>query len=128
MHTAAPNCVSDQFNVATTTSISLPVSPDDSEDVRFEVMWQTDNIGGCSGVSHANSTSVTNGSASYEILRLEEDSCYKIAVITTLDNIVITMAAVTTEAGENKSFPVAMSPVVCYTSNSICSSVFCEYI
>ena len=61
-------------------SISLPVSADDSEDVRFEVMWQTDNIGGCSGVSHANSTSVTNGSASYVILRLEEDSCYSITV------------------------------------------------
>ena len=118
--------------MAITTSISLPVSADDSEDVRFEVMWQTDNIGGCSGVSHANSTNVTNGSASYEILGLEEDSCYSITVIkfdTFVDSTVsskITMAAVTTEAGENKSFPVAMSLVVCYTSSSICSSVFCE--
>ena len=95
-------------------SISLPVS---AEDVRFEVMWQTDNIGGCSGVSHANSTSVTNGSASYVILRLEEDSCYKITVIkfrfdTHVNNTVssqISMVAVTPEAGERESLSVVMS-------------------
>ena len=122
--------------MATNTSISLPVSADDSEDVRFEVMWQTDNIGGCSGVSHANSTSVTNGSASYVILRLEEDCCYKITVIkfrfdVLLNNTVssqISMVAVTPEAGEGESLSADMSLVVCYTSSSICSSNFCECI
>ena len=97
-------------------SISLPVSADDSEDVRFEVIWQSDDIGGCSGYSHANSTNVTGASDSYDITRLEEDSCYKITVIKfrfdkRFNNTVssqVSMFAVTPEAGERESLSVVM--------------------
>ena len=103
--------------MATTTSITLPVSADDSEDVRFEVIRQSDDIGGCSGYSHANTTNVTGASDSYDITRLEEDSCYKITVIKfrfdkRFNNTVssqVSMFAVTPEAGERESLSVVMS-------------------
>ena len=47
----------------------------------YEVMWQTDNIGGCSGGSDMNSTTINSGSiTSYEIMGLEEDTNYIITV------------------------------------------------
>ena len=47
----------------------------------YEVMWQTDNIGGCSGGSDMDSTTVNSGSiTSYEIMGLEEDTNYIITV------------------------------------------------
>ena len=42
-------------------------------------MWETDDIGGCSGGSDMNSTTI-NGSTSYDIMGLEEDSSYTITV------------------------------------------------
>ena len=62
------------------TYISLSWSSTDSEDVSYEVMWETDDIGGCSGVRDMNSTTVTDGSTSYAIKGLEEDSSYSITV------------------------------------------------
>ena len=46
----------------------------------YEVMWETDNIGGCSGGSDMNSTTITDDSTSYDITELEEDSTYSITV------------------------------------------------
>ena len=43
-------------------------------------MWETDNIGGCSGGSDMDSTTITGGSTSYDIMGLEEDSSYTITV------------------------------------------------
>ena len=43
-------------------------------------MWETDDIGGCSGGSDMNSTIITDGSTSYNIMGLEEDSSYTITV------------------------------------------------
>ena len=85
-----------------TTSITLPLVGAYSEDVNYEVTWQTYDIGGCSVVSHANRTSITNGSTTY-IMRLEEDSCYSITVKYS-NNTKVSMAVVTSEAGERALF------------------------
>ena len=62
------------------TSISLSWTSTDSDDVSYEVMWDTDDIGGCSGITDMNSTTVTDGSTSYDIIGLEEDSSYSITL------------------------------------------------
>ena len=65
-------------------------------------MWETDDIGGCSGGSDMDSTTITDGSTSYYIMGLEEDSSYTITV--TASNSVgsseDTVHAMTLEAGE----------------------------
>ena len=45
------------------------------------MIWRTNNIGGCSGGSDMKSTTITDGSTSYDIMGLEEDSSYTITVI-----------------------------------------------
>ena len=62
------------------TSISLSWTSTDSEAISYEVMWETDDIGGCSGVRDMNSTILTEGSSSYAIMGLEEDSSYSITL------------------------------------------------
>ena len=67
----------------------------------YEVMWET---GGCPGGSDMNSTTITDGSTSYDIMGLEEDSSYTINV--TASNsagssaVSNTLTAMTLEAGE----------------------------
>ena len=67
-------------------------------------MWETDDIGGCSGGSDMDSTTITVGSTSYDIMGLEEDSSYTITV--TASNsagssaISNTATAMTLEAGK----------------------------
>ena len=67
-------------------------------------MWETDDIGGCSGGSDMNSTIITDGSTSYDIMGLEEDSSYTITVTASnsagssaVSNLI---TAMTLEAGE----------------------------
>ena len=90
----------------TTTSITIFLNVGTGSVVTsYEVMWQTDDIGGCSGDSNMGSTIITDGSiASYDITRLEEDSTYSITVTasnsagsSTVSN---TVTAMTMEAGE----------------------------
>ena len=101
-----------------TTSITLPLVGAYSEDVSYEVTWQAYDIGGCSVVSHANKTTITDGSTTYNITRLEEDSCYSITVktLTLSNNTKVSMAVVTSEAGERVFIygleAVAMSSLV----------------
>ena len=70
-------------------------------------MWETDDIGGCSGGSDMDSTTITDGSTSYDIMGLEEDSSYTITV--TASNsagssaVSNTVSAMTLEAGERYS-------------------------
>ena len=64
----------------TATSISLSWTSAGSEAVSYEVMWVTDDIGGCSSDSDMNCTTVTDGSTSYDVMELEEDSSYAITV------------------------------------------------
>ena len=84
------------------TSISLSWTSTDSEAVSYEVMWETDDIGGCSGVMDMNSTTVTDGSTSYDIMGLEEDSSYSITLTVsspeTRDSVNVTVK--TLEAGK----------------------------
>ena len=76
-------------------------------------MWETDDIGGCSGDSDMDSTNITDGSTSYDIMGLEEDSSYTITV--TASNsagssaVSNTVTAMTLEAGEKLSLLVVMS-------------------
>ena len=99
---AAPILVA---GTVTATSISLSWTSSGSEDVSYEVMWQTDDIGGCSGGSDTNRVTITNDSTNYDMMGLEEDSSYTITVIASnpagssaLSN---TIAIMTLQAGES---------------------------
>ena len=67
-------------------------------------MWQTDDVGGCSGGSDMDSITITDGSTSCDITGLEEDSTYSITV--TASNsagssaVSNTVTAMTMEAGK----------------------------
>ena len=63
-----------------TTSISISWTFVGSEGVIYVVMWETDDVGGCSGGSHMNSVTINDGSTSYEIMGLAENSNYSITV------------------------------------------------
>ena len=88
----------------TATSISLSWTSAGSVVTSYEVMWETDDIGGCSGGSDMGSTTITDGSTSYDIMGLEEDSSYTITV--TASNsagssaVSNTVTEMTLEAGE----------------------------
>ena len=88
----------------TATTITISWTSAGSEDVSYEVMWQTNDVGGCSGGSDMDSTTITDGSTSYDITELEEDSTYSITV--TASNsagssaVSNTVTPMTMEAGE----------------------------
>ena len=87
---------------STATSISLSWTSAGSEAVSYEVMWETDDIGGCSGSSDMDTTTITDGSNSYDIMGLEEDSSYTITVTasTSTGRSEDIVTAMTQEAGE----------------------------
>ena len=86
----------------TATSISLSWTSAGSVVTSYEVMWETDDIGGCSGGSDMDSTTITDGSTSYDIMGLEEGSSYTITVTASnsAGNSEDTVTAMTLEAGE----------------------------
>ena len=63
----------------TATSISLSWTTGGSEGVSYTVFWQRDTSGDCSDVDQGSDT-ITDGSTIYDIVTLEEDSSYSIAV------------------------------------------------
>ena len=65
-------------------------------------MWETDDKGGCSGGIDMDSTTITDGSTSYDIMGLEEDSSYTITVTASnsAGSSEDTVTAMTLEAGE----------------------------
>ena len=92
---------------STATSILITISTASGSVVdSYEVMWETDDIGGCSGGSDMDSTTITDGSTSYDIMGLEEDSSYTITVTasnsagSSADSNTVT--AMTLEAGEGE--------------------------
>ena len=93
----------------TATSISLSWTSAGSEVDSYEVMWQRDTSGECPDEDE-DSISLTDGSTSYDIMGLEEDSSYSITV--TASNAAGSSAvsnpvtAMTLEAGETKSYCV----------------------
>ena len=96
-----------EITVDSTTATSIIISggvPSDSVANSYEVMWQTNDVGECSGSSDMDSITITDGSTSYDITGLEEDSTYSITVTASnsagssaLSSPVIAM---TMEAGE----------------------------
>ena len=89
----------------TTTSITISLNVVTGSVVtRYEVMWQTDDVRGCSGDSDMDSATITDGSTSYNITELEEDSTYSITVIASnaagSSAVSNTVTAMTMEAGE----------------------------
>ena len=88
----------------TATTITISWSSAGSEGVSYEVMWERDTSLMCTGFSHMDSTTITDGSTSYDITELEEDSTYSITV--TASNsagssaVSNTVTAMTMEAGE----------------------------
>ena len=90
-------------NNITATSISLSWTSAGTENVSYVVTWQTDNVGGCSGGNDTGSMNINDGSTSYNITELEEDSSYKIIVTASNSAGSVdsnTVNAVTMEAGE----------------------------
>ena len=91
-------------DTTTATTITISWTNDDPMVTSYKVMWQTDDVGGCSGGSDMDSTTITDGSTSYDITELEEDSTYSITV--TASNsagssaVSNTVTAMTMEAGE----------------------------
>ena len=86
----------------TATSITVSLNVGTASVVNsYEVMWETDDVGGCSGGSDMDSTTITD-SISYEIMGLEEDSTYSITVIASnsAGNSETSVIAITMEAGE----------------------------
>ena len=85
-----------------TTTISL-FWPSDAVVTSYEVMWETDDIGGCSGGSDMGSATISASSTSYTITSVEEDSSYTIIVRPSnfLGNGEDTIIAMTLEAGES---------------------------
>ena len=94
-------------DTTTATTISLSWTSAGSEIDSYEVMWETDDVGGCSGGSDMGSTTIIDDSTSYNITELEEDSTYSITV--TASNpagssaVSNTVTAMTMEAGEKYS-------------------------
>ena len=76
-----------------TTTISLFWTSAGTVIDSYEVMWDTDDIGGCSGGSDMDNTTISASSTSYVVIELEEDSSYTI-------NGEATIIAITLEAGE----------------------------
>ena len=88
----------------TATTITISWTSAGSEIDSYEVMWETDDVGGCTGGSDTGSTTITDGSTSYNITELEENSTYSITVTATnpVESSAVsnTDTAMTTVAGE----------------------------
>ena len=88
----------------TATSISLSWTSAGTENVSYVVTWQTGDVGGCSGGNDTDSMNINDGSTSYDIIGLEEDSSYRI-IVTAFNSAGSyvdsnTVTAMTMEAGE----------------------------
>ena len=104
MHfTAVPGQPNVNVQSTTATSISLSWTSAGSEVGSYEVMRQRDTSGECPDEDE-DSISLTDGSTSYDIMGLEEDSSYSITV--TASNaagssaVSNTVTAMTLEAGK----------------------------
>ena len=97
-------------DTTTATTITISWTSAGSEDVSYEVMWERDTSLKCTGFRDKGSTTITDGSTSYDITELEEDSTYSITV--TASNLAgssavsNTVTAMTMEAGER--YPLLM--------------------
>ena len=118
----------------TATSISLSWISAGSEGVSYVVTWQTDDVGGCSGGNDTGSMNINDGSTSYDIMELEEDSSYNMIIVTASNSagssaVSNTVNAMTKEAGERAIFSghllmfMAILPVPSAAPSSVSVSV-----
>ena len=88
----------------TATTITISWSSAGSEGVSYEVRWRRDTSLMCTGFSDMGSTNITDGSTSYDITGLEEDSTYSITVTASnsagSSEVSNSVTAITMEAGE----------------------------
>ena len=117
------------MTVSTAITISLSWSvPSSSVVTEYLIEWQRDTSVGCSDEDQ-NSTTITDGSTSYTISGLEEDSRYTITVTASntagSSEVSNSVTAVTEEAGERLSLLVVLvyGPL---SHSSICPSLFCD--
>ena len=88
----------------TATTITISWTNNDPMVTIYVVMWERDTSLMCTGFSDMDSTTIIDGSTSYDITGLEEDSTYSITV--TASNsagssaVSNTVTAMTIEAGE----------------------------
>ena len=68
------------LGTTTATTITISWSSDDPMVTSYEVMWERDTSLKCTGISDMDSTTINDGSTSYDITELEEDSTYSITV------------------------------------------------
>ena len=91
-------------DTTTATTITISWTSAGSEIDSYEVMWQTNDVGGCSGGSDMDNTTITDDSTRYDITELEEDSTYSITVTASNSGgssaVSNTVTAMTMEAGE----------------------------
>ena len=120
----------------TATTISLSWTSAGSVVDSYEVMWERDTSGECPDEDEG-STTITDGSTSYTIMEVEEDSTYTITV--TASNVVgsavsESVSGVTEEAGdyitvnEMNLIKASQLPFPLNISSSISPSHFCDYI
>ena len=114
------------ISAGTPTIISIPITISTASGSvvdSYEVMWETDDIGGCSGGSDMDSTTTIDGSTDYNIMGLEEDSSYTITV--TASNSAGSsedgVTAMTLKAGERLSIHGSISMPVQLWSHIIFS-------
>ena len=103
----------------TATSISLSWTSAGSVVDSYEVMWQRDTSGECSDEDEG-STNITDGSTSYDIMGLEEDSSYNVSVMA-INSIGSansnTVTGITMEAGKQltqKMFTMILLGIILY--------------
>ena len=95
----------------------------------YEVTWERDTSGECNDVD-GGLTTIIDGSTSYNITGLEEDSSYIITVTATNaagSAVSVPVTAMTGEAGEEQSDILWIEQVyqIIFSFSSICPSHLC---
>ena len=105
LHVTAPGTPTISMGTTTPTTIPLSWTNNDSVVNKYEVMWERDTSGECDNMDEGSNI-ITNGSTSYTIRGLQEDSNYTITVTATNtagSAVSVPVTAVTGKAGEGLS-------------------------
>ena len=117
-------------NSTTATTISLSWTSAGSVVDSYEVIWQRDTSGDCPNENNG-SMFIADGSTSYNITRLEENSSYNITVIVRNSIGMATSNLVTgftKESGTAMSIRVLLDQSTCnsFTLHIFISSIYCS--
>ena len=105
LHVTAPGTPTISMGTTAPTTITLSWTNNDSVMSKYEVIWERDTSGECDNMDEGSNI-ITNGSTSYTIRGLQEDSNYIINVTATNaagSAVSVPVTAVTGEAGEGLS-------------------------